>query len=120
MSMRALSKLLGLLALAGGCSMLWAGSYTVMPIRIELSARRLQTTVEVANRGDEATTIQAHIVSWSAAGVEELLSDNDDILLNPPIFTLAPGRQQFVRLGLRRPKPSEVEITYRLILEEVP
>jgi fimbrial chaperone protein len=97
-----------------------AGSYTVKPVRIELSARQLRTTIQIQNLGDEPTTIQAQVVAWNASGAEEVLSDNDEILLNPPIFTIAAGHTQFLRLGLRHPQPDTKEGTYRLILEEVP
>ncbi|PYT16824.1 MAG: hypothetical protein DMG59_09335 [Acidobacteria bacterium] len=110
----------GLLMLTGGFSMLQAGSYMVKPVRIELSARQLRTTIQIQNLGNEATTIQARVVAWNAKGLEEVLSENDEILLNPPIFTIAAGREQSMRLGLRQPKPATVELTYRLILEEVP
>lgn len=110
----------GLLLLTGGHSVLQAGSYTVQPVRIELSARQLRTTIQIQNLADEATTIQAHVVAWNASGTEEVLSDNDEILLNPPIFTVAAGHRQFLRLGLRKPRPDAVESTFRLILEEVP
>ena len=92
----------------------------VQPVRIELSTRQLRTTMRIQNLGDEPTTIQAHIVAWSAKGVEEILTDNDDILLNPPIFTVAVGHTQFLRLGLRHPQPDTTEGTYRLILEQAP
>jgi fimbrial chaperone protein len=110
---------LAVLLLAGGLSM-QAGSYTVKPVRIELSVRQLRTTIQIQNLGDEPTTIQAHVVAWNANGAEEVLSDNDEILLNPPIFTVAAGHTQFLRLGLRHPQPDTREGTYRLILEEVP
>jgi fimbrial chaperone protein len=78
--------------LTGGFSMLQAGSYMVKPVRIELSARQLRTTIQIQNLGNEATTIQARVVAWNAKGLEEVLSENDEILLNPPIFTIAAGR----------------------------
>jgi len=107
-----------LLLLLGG--LVQAGSYTVKPVRIELSARQLRTTIQIQNLGEESATIQAHVVAWNAEGAEEVLSDNDEILLNPPIFTVAAGHPQFLRLGLRHPQPDTREGTYRLILEEVP
>ena len=110
----------GVLLLTGGHSILQAGSYTVQPVRVELSARQLRTTIQIQNLGDQPTTIQAHVVAWSANGAEEVLSDNDEILLNPPIFTVAAGRRQYLRLGLRKPRPDAAESTFRLILEEVP
>jgi fimbrial chaperone protein len=119
MSRGCLATQLGLLLLAGGPS-LQAGSYTVKPVRIELSARQLRTTIQILNLGEEPATIQAHVVAWNANGAEEILSDNDEILLNPPIFNVAAGHPQFLRLGLRHPQPDTREGTYRLILEEVP
>jgi fimbrial chaperone protein len=110
----------GLLLLAGGLSMLQAGSYTVRPVRIELSPRQLRTTIQIENLGTDPLTVQAHIMAWNANGKEEVLSDNDEILLNPPIFTVPAGHQQYVRLGLRKPPADDVESTFRLILEEVP
>jgi fimbrial chaperone protein len=110
---------LGLLLLAGGLS-IEAGSYMVKPVRIELSARQLRSTMQIQNLGDEPLTIQARIVAWNAKGAEEVLSDNDDILLNPPIFTIPVGHTQYLRLGLRRPPQDTTEGTYRLILEQVP
>jgi P pilus assembly chaperone PapD len=58
----------GLLLLAGGLSNLRAGSYTVQPVRIELSPRQLRTTIQIQNIGDEPAKIQAHIVAWNAKG----------------------------------------------------
>jgi fimbrial chaperone protein len=110
---------LGLLLLAGGIS-IHAGSYTVKPVRIELSTRQLRVTMQIKNLDVDPTTIQAHIVAWNAKGSAEILADSDDILLNPPIFTIAAGRTQFLRLGLRHPQTDAKEGTYRLILEEVP
>jgi fimbrial chaperone protein len=110
---------LGLLLLAGGLS-IEAGSYMVKPVRIELSARQLRSTMQIQNLGEEPITIQAHIAAWNAKGAEEILSDNDDILLNPPIFTVPVGHTQYLRLGLRHPPRGTTEATYRLILEQVP
>jgi fimbrial chaperone protein len=110
---------LGLLLLTGGLS-IQAGSYMVKPVRIELSARQLRSTMQIQNVGDDPITIQAHIVAWNAKGAEEILSDNDDILLNPPIFTVPVGHTQYLRLGLRHSPKGAMEETYRLILEQVP
>ncbi len=110
---------MGLLLLAGGLS-IDAGSYMVKPVRIELSTRQLRSTLQIQNVGDEPVTVQAHIVAWNAKGAEEILSDNDDILLNPPIFTVQVGHRQYLRLGLRHAPKGITEGTYRLILEQVP
>ena len=110
---------LGVLWLASGLSV-EAGSYMVKPVRIELSTRQLRSTMQVQNLGDEPITIQARIAAWNANGAEEILSDNDDILLNPPIFTVPVRHTQYLRLGLRHSPRGITEGSYRLILEQVP
>jgi fimbrial chaperone protein len=110
----------GVLILAGACIPARAGSFQVQPVRLEFSAKRQNTTIQIRNRGAEATTIQAHIVSWTAQGTEEVMTKNDDLLLNPPIFSVQAGQAQFLRVGFRRPRQSNVELSYRLVLEEVP
>ena len=114
-----LATRIGLLLLAGGLS-IEAGSFTVKPVRVELSTRQLRITMQIQNLGDAPITIQAHIASWNAQGAAEILSASDDILMNPPIFTVGSGHTQYLRLGLRHPQPDTREGTYRLILEEVP
>src|SRR5579863_9334590 len=119
MSRSCFATQIGLLLLVGGLS-IEAGSYMVKPVRIELSARQLRSTMQNQNVGDDPITVQAHIVAWNAKGAEEVLSDNDDILLNPPIFTVSAGHTQYLRLGLRHSPQGTAEGTYRLILEQVP
>ena len=106
--------------LAGGCITVRAGSFTVQPVRIELSSKKLAVSAQIRNTSPDSTTIQARVLAWRANGVEEVLTDNNELLLNPPIFTLKPGQVQFMRVGLRRPPASSAETTYRLILEETP
>lgn len=106
--------------LAGGAVSVNAGTFAVNPVRVELSARQLHSTLQIANSGDEKLTVQVHPMCWGRGGNDESLEDTDDVIVNPPIFTIAPHQTQFVRLGLRQFKASSAEQTYRLILEEVP
>ncbi len=94
-----------------------AGSFTVNPVRIELSPARPYSVLRITNLADEPVTIQAHVERWEADGAEALI---DDVLLSPPIRTIASGQTQFIRLGLRSSNRSVMEQAYRLILEEVP
>src|SRR5438094_9217518 len=96
----------GLLMLTGGFSMLQAGSYMVKPVRIELSARQLRTTIQLQNLGNEATTIQARVVAGNARGLEKGLSESEEILVNPPIFTIVDAATQTMPLRLKQTKPT--------------
>lgn len=98
----------------------WCGTFTVNPVRIQVSASRPNAILQVVNREDDPVTLQAHIVSWSFDGQKDVYVDNDEVMLNPPIAVVAGHRAQAIRMGLRKLNDSSQERSYRLILEEVP
>ncbi|HEV3317222.1 MAG TPA: fimbria/pilus periplasmic chaperone [Candidatus Angelobacter sp.] len=98
----------------------WCGTFTVTPVRIQVSASRPNAILQVANRDDEPVTLQAHVVAWSFDGQKDVLVDNDEVMLNPPIAVIGAHQTQAIRMGLRRLNDSAQERSYRLILEEVP
>ncbi len=114
------SLVLGAALLYGGAPPLLASSFTITPVRVEFSAKRIHATLAVTNNGDENVTVQLHPVLWSLSSGKELETDTNDLIFNPPIFTIAPHQTQSVRVGLRRYTTVATEQTYRLILEEVP
>ncbi|EIL87363.1 pili assembly chaperone transmembrane protein [Rhodanobacter fulvus Jip2] len=63
--------------------------------------------------------IQLEAMGWSQPNGEDKYLPTTDILATPPIFTIAPGGTQVVRVGSRRP-PDTTERAYRLFLREVP
>lgn len=77
-------------------------------------------TIEVANRGGVAAAIQLRAFAWSQAGDRDVLSPTHDIIMSPPIFTLAKDGSQTIRLMLRRGSGATGERTYRLLIDEVP
>jgi fimbrial chaperone protein len=111
---------IALLALLSGSASLTAGTFTVNPVRVELSARQPHSTLQIVNSGDDKLTVQVHPMRWGSGGNNEGLEETNDVIANPPIFTIAPHQTQFVRLGLREFKAAAAETTYRLILEEIP
>jgi fimbrial chaperone protein len=110
----------GLVLLTGGLSSLWAGSFSVNPVRVDLSARELHATLRITNVANDKLTVQVQPMLWAFGGKEETLKNTNDLIVNPPIFTIAAHQTQFVRIGLRRMERMTVEQAYRLILEEVP
>jgi fimbrial chaperone protein len=98
----------------------WCGTFTVTPVRIQVSTARPNAILQIANRDDEPVTIQAHIVDWSFDGQKDVLTVSDEVMLNPPIAVIGAHQTQAIRMGLRRPNDSAQERSYRLIVEEVP
>jgi fimbrial chaperone protein len=96
-----------------------AGSITVAPVRIEVKMPRRAASIEVQNTGEQPAQMQVERYRWVAdRGGDDQLEATEDVIATPPIFTLAPGQKQIVRVLLfAAPDPSR-EASYRLILQE--
>lgn len=116
--LRTLLALLGFLFFCG--LPVRAADLMVMPVSIHLDKQRDRGIVQVTNQGTETATLQAEAIAWRREGGVDHDGPTTDLILNPPVFTLAPGKTQLVRVGLRRSSEAEQETTYRLVLREVP
>lgn len=110
--------LLALLSLAIGPAL--AGSIAVNPIRVALSASKTTGALVVRNSGAEPSVVQMEIVSWSQHEGKDVLVPTKELLATPPIFTVPPGGSQTVRIGLRQGADPRREVSYRVIMQEVP
>ena len=101
---------------------LWAraASFQVNPIRVTLSAAQDTGVLRVTNSSDSPTVVQMQIVAWSQENGQDVYTPSRALLATPPIFTVAPGSQQVVRIGMRTAPAARQEICYRLYLTEVP
>jgi fimbrial chaperone protein len=116
-SVAMLLALLALLACAGGVS---AAEIAVTPVAVHLDKSSDRATVSVINSGSEPVIMQVEAVEWKSGAAAELNTPTGDMVINPSVFTVAPGQAQLVRVGLRRAAQSESEGTYRIVLREVP
>jgi len=101
---------------------LWtlAASFQVSPIRMTLSAEHSTDVLRVTNSSDTPTVVQLQIVAWSQKDGKDVYTPSRNLLATPPIFTVAPGAQQVVRVGMRTRPDAKQETCYRLFLTEVP
>jgi len=97
-----------------------AGSFGISPVRVELSGQAMTATLTVRNDEDAPALIQAESVLWTQSGGEEKLDPTTDLIVSPTVFTLPPKGSQLVRVALRREADATRELSYRLILQEVP
>lgn len=98
----------------------WGASFSISPVRIELSPQETTVAVTVANTGEDPVSIQLRVFSWRQEGNEDRLEPTRDLIATPPLFSIAPGESQIVRVGLRRPPQSAREVPFRAIFEEIP
>jgi fimbrial chaperone protein len=108
-------------ALASVCAIAQAANFTVTPVRVELSPSQPTSALTVRNEmSDESVVVEVRTMAWSQKDGEDEYASAPDLLATPPIFTLAPGATQVIRVGLRRPPSADHEVSYRLYLREVP
>jgi len=96
-----------------------AASFGLSPLGLTISGRETSGSVVVTNTGAEEVVIQARPYAWSQSG-QESRADTRDLLLNPPIFKLAAGEQQLVRIAPRIAALPDTERAYRVVFSEVP
>src|SRR5438309_668171 len=75
----------------------FAGSFSLSPVRVELSAARPSMVIQISNLGDETITLQTQLLAWGFDGNHDTYRETDDVVLNPPIFRLEPHQKQMVR-----------------------
>lgn len=98
-----------------------AGVFSVTPVRIFMTPRDRAVAITVNNEGDEDLVMQADVFLWKQKpGGEDELTLTEDLILAPPIMKLAPRSRQVLRLAMLRPRPGQEQLTYRLVVREVP
>lgn len=114
------SVLLGLLAVFSALPT-FAGPFSISPVRIYMAPRERATAITVTNEGDETLVMQADIYDWKqkASGEDDLVL-TEDMIVSPPIIKVAPKSRQVVRLAMLRPRPAAEQLSYRLIVREIP
>lgn len=96
-----------------------AGTLQVDPIRLEIDSGRRTASLRVRNQETTPVTIRAYALTWTQANGEDRYEETQAVIASPPIFTIAGGATQLVRVGLR-PQAAGGPAAYRLMIEEVP
>jgi fimbrial chaperone protein len=97
-----------------------AGSFSISPVRVELSTQQRTDALTVRNEDDKEVVVQAQVFNWSQQNGQDVLTETHDILVTPPVFKLSGNAQQIVRVASRKTADPKRELTYRLVLQEVP
>jgi fimbrial chaperone protein len=99
----------------------YAGSFSVAPVRIYMKPRDRAVAVTLINEGNTPVALQADINVWTQKpdGTDVLVL-TEDMILSPPIIKLAPQARQVVRLALLKPMDASRQLTYRLVVREIP
>lgn len=97
---------------------LWAGSILLNKVAISLDARHMVDTIIVRNVGSTPADIQAQAMSWVQENGQDIYQPSQDLIVSPPIMRIAPGKQQIMRVGTKRPAANN-ELAYRVYLQDI-
>ena len=97
-----------------------AATVAISPVVLEINAQQqLMSLTTVSNRGNTPVSFTASLLRWTQKDGQDVLEPTREAVVNPPRFTIAPGRSQVVRIGLRT-RPSAPQVTYRPLLRQEP
>jgi len=98
-----------------------AATFSVTPVRIYMKPQDRAVAVTITNEGDEPVVLQADVYAWTQKpdGSDETQL-TEDLILSPPIIKLGPKARQVVRLARLRAPDASRQLTYRMILREIP
>ena len=97
-----------------------AGGLNVTPIQLRLSPQTTKAMLTLRNDGAETLRYQVSATSWHQTPRGELqLAPTSEVLFFPALFTLKPGEERNVRVGVGTAF-GPVEKTYRVFVEELP
>jgi fimbrial chaperone protein len=114
------TPVIALLIGVAGAAPVAASTFNIAPIRAELSAAHRTEALTIMNADDAPVVVQVHVVSWSQKSGAEQLDETRELLATPPVLQIPANGQQIVRVALRRDPDPSLELTYRVIFEEVP
>jgi len=119
-SRRCILRLIAAVLLAAGLAPAAASTFSLAPIRVNLSSTHRIGVVTLHNDGDAPVTVQIRACAWSQRRGEDRYVTAIDLITAPPMFVVAPHAEQIVRIALRREEQSPLERAYRVFFEEVP
>lgn len=111
----------GMLAIAiPFAPMLRASGLQVSPIGLRLGATASAEALWLTNTGAETIHAQARVFRWTQRDGKDQYSASTDLVVSPPIMSIAPGDRQMVRVIRQVAPPDDGETAYRLIVDELP
>lgn len=107
-----------LLILAGG--RVEAGTFRIAPTLGDVPPGKSTATFRIVNTGNDVLTVQITAVRWSQQGNADAFDDAEELLVVPPLASIAPGKTQIVRIARQGQPPTAREEAYRVFFHEVP
>ncbi len=98
----------------------YAAEWGVAPIKLELDATTLSSSITVTNDDDKPINFVLKEKEWlQDEEGKDIYRESQDLIFFPKSFRLEGKSQRVIRVGLKKPSLSEQK-AYRLYIEEIP
>lgn len=96
-----------------------ASNFEIAPVVLELSSSRTAGVIKIVNNDNHNVSLQLRAYDWRQVDSKDDLQPTQSLILSPPVFSLAPGASQVIRVVAKEPA-APAEIAYRLLIDEIP
>ncbi|MFI4980280.1 MAG: molecular chaperone [Nevskiales bacterium] len=97
-----------------------AASLQVSPVTLLFQPGQPALGITLRNPGDAPLTGQVRVFAWSQDGKDDKLDPVQTLVASPPMVVIPPQGEQLVRVVRTSRQPADHEITYRLLIDELP
>lgn len=112
---------LALLGVMAACALpAWAASLQISPVMIILRAGQGAHGITLQNMGDKAVYGQVRIFLWDQNNNDDVLTATQEVVASPPILQIGAKSSQIIRLVRRSEQLPDRELSYRILIDEVP
>ena len=97
-----------------------AGSLQIAPVGLELLAPTSAGTLKLENQGTKTLEVQLRVFRWSQVNGQERLEPTTDVVVSPPVVSVAPQSDVTVRVVRLNKQKIVGEEGYRVLVDELP
>lgn len=94
-----------------------ASAFRINPIAVDVMPDKSAGELRLHNVDSNPVAVRATALRWTQVNGQDRTEATRDLVVSPPIFTVAPGAEQLIRIGFRNRTPGAA---YRLVFEEIP
>ena len=97
-----------------------AANLQISPVMIVLRAGQSATGISMQNLGETPVYGQVRVYQWEQSEGDDVLTPTQEVVASPPILQIGPKSSQVIRLVRRSQQLPSSELTYRILIDEIP
>nr|WP_315252740.1 fimbria/pilus periplasmic chaperone [uncultured Duganella sp.] len=114
------TRILGLMVVALLAWPVVAANLQISPVMINLRAGQGASGITLQNLGEAPVYGQVRVYQWDQKDGDDVLTPTADVVASPPIIQIASKSSQMIRLVRRSEQLPASELTYRILIDEIP